>query len=442
MSNYRIRFWRHRSGLLLLAMLAGTFAGTSAVVADDAENPSSYWLGEEIPELASEFTESNLGDGEFDIDLTAFQQPGTRPGTGPRRPTRVPSGQNIAPASAEDVGDYLASAPRMFGHAYGSIGQLRATGVDLATGKVTNILTDIPMGGGAGRLQVGDNNVALAQDRFFFSYNHFAGAIRTNVSGQPFNQPIDQYTMGLERAFMGNISSWQLQLPMTGQFANGGLNSGQIGNLGFISKTVVWRSDYASLAGGLGLDLPTGSSLNGDVGGTRFRLANSSTHLSPFVGFLASPTDATFFQTFMAVDVPASGNRFLVSGLPGTPFQQAGVLTTQPLIQLDMSGGLWFYQNPGGGGITGMAFLGEVHYVGALNRGDNLIVTGNTAGGAAGFQLGNLSNQLYVTNMTAGLHMLWNDRIQIRIGGAFPLATRPNRSFDGEVIAQVNYIPY
>ena len=35
----------------------------------------------------------------------------------------------------------------------------------------------------------------------------------------------------------------------------------------------------------------------------------------------------------------------------------------------------------------------------------------------------------------------WNDRFQFRIGGAFPLAQRPNRNFDGEVIAQMNFIP-
>jgi hypothetical protein len=106
-------------------------------------------------------------------------------------------------------------------------------------------------------------------------------------------------------------------------------------------------------------------------------------------------------------------------------------------------GGLWMYQNPGGGGLTGMALLGEVHYVAAMQHGDfvNFTTPQTQFGGPSFYQLGNLYNQQTATNLTIGLHTVWNDRFQFRIGGAFPAAVRPNRNFDGEVVCQVNFIP-
>ena len=427
----------HRPYSLLLAVLVAFIGTSNRGLAQEEDSASS-------DEFLSSF-EDSFNDSE--VEMANFQQPGStvRPPSAVRRPSRRPAtGQELAAPSVSETGDYLASAPRMFGHYYGSAGQLLLRGID-ANGKANTLITDLPLGGGASRLQVADNNVALAQDRFFFNYNHFENAFETRINGQLVQAPIDQYTLGLERSIFDGIASWQLQMPVTGRFAMAGdpsFSGGQIGNLGLVAKTVVWRSDYASLAAGLGFDLPTGSSVNGSSGGTNFRIANSSLHLSPYVGTLVSPTDATFFSAFMAVDVPASGNTISIQGFQGSPFQPAGVLTAQSLMQVDLSGGRWIYQNPGGGGITGMALLAEIHYVAALQHGDVVTVNPSRTPGVTAFQLGNLANQQTVTNFTTGLHILWNDRVQFRIGGAFPLADRPNRSFDGEVIAQVNFLSY
>ena len=88
-----------------------------------------------------------------------------------------------------------------------------------------------------------------------------------------------------------------------------------------------------------------------------------------------------------------------------------------------------------------MAFVGEVHYVAATQPGDLLTFAPQDNSGLTFVQIGNLSNQQTVTNFTAGIHTTWNDRFQFRVAGAFPLAQRPNRGFDAEVIAQVNFIP-
>ena len=407
-------------------------------------------LGISTLSRADEFAAYSLTDdiedylGDSDVELVNFQQPGStvRPPSAVRRPSRRPvSGQELAPPSASDTGDYLASAPRMFGHYYGAIGQLLTRTPDIQ-GVATVTLTDIPMGGGAGPLQISDNNTPLPQSRFFFNYNHFENALRTRVGNRQQAIGVDQYTIGTEQTFMDGISSWQLQLPVTGGFDSpDGISAGQYGNLGFISKTAIWRSDYAILSAGLGLDLPTGSSVQRQGRSGGFQIRNSSTSVLPYIGIMALPTDATFFQTFVTASLPVSGNQFEVNAFPGGPMQTAGVLTPQSRLHLDLAAGTWLYQNPGGGGVTGMAFVGEVHYVAAMQRGDFINFTSVGPAGPSFFQLGNLSNQQTVTNITLGVHTTWNDRIQFRIGGAFPLAERPNRGFDGEVIAQVNFIP-
>ena len=175
---------------------------------------------------------------------------------------------------------------------------------------------------------------------------------------------------------------------------------------------------------------------------SRFRVENTSTTLLPFVGFMALPTDATFFQAFVTATVPASGNEFRAGPLGG-PLLPGGVITPQSRMHLDLAGGVWFYQNPGGGGLTGLGLIGEVHYVAAMQSGDtlNFTVPPGQAAGPSFFTLGNLANQQTATNLTLGLHTVWNDRFQFRIGGAFPAAQRPNRNFDGELICQLNFIP-
>src|SRR5204862_404055 len=101
-------------------------------------------------------------------------------------------------------------------------------------------------------------------------------ALRAQGPGGTVFLPIDQYTVGTEQTLMDGIASWQVQLPMTSGFSvggNPGISAGQFGNLGFIGKVSVWRSDYAILSSGLGLDLPTGSSSQsfGRSGGYQIR---------------------------------------------------------------------------------------------------------------------------------------------------------------------------
>src|SRR5690348_54562 len=103
----------------LACSLALSFCFVSRGTAQETES-----LSDSVADVFSQNADSYFDGAE--IDPVDYQQPGSaRPPTTIRRPTRRPvTGQEIAPPSAEDVGDYLASAPRMFGHYYGSSGQL------------------------------------------------------------------------------------------------------------------------------------------------------------------------------------------------------------------------------------------------------------------------------------------------------------------------------
>jgi hypothetical protein len=433
---------RHLSTFLtcLFASFVTLFLGsfTRSIAQDVEMNGTEDFASAYLPDdVGSYFDDS-------ESSLVNFQQPGAaRPPTTVRRPTRRPvTGQEIAPPSSSDTGDYLASAPRMFGHYFGATGQLKVRSLD-AFGKLNTIVTDVPMAGGASPLQITDNNTPLPQSRFFVNYNHFENALRVQGASGTVFLPIDQYTVGTEQTLMDGIASWQVQLPMTGGFGvggNPGVSAGQFGNLGFIAKASVWRSDYAILSSGLGLDLPTGSSVQSLGGSSGYQIRNTATTVLPYIGVMALPTDDTFFQGFITASVPANGNQFMVLQRNGPP-QSAGFYNAQTRLHMDLLGGIWLSRNPGGGGLTGLAFLSEVHYVAATQHGDTLNFTSNGPTGPNTFQLGNLSNQQTATNFTVGIHTVWNDRFQFRIGGAFPLAQRPNRNFDGEVIAQMNFIP-
>src|SRR5687767_14396808 len=101
----------------LACSLALSFCFVSRGTAQDLETES---LSDSVAGVFSEDVDGYFDGAEFDV--VDYQQPGSaRPPTTIRRPTRRPvTGQEIAPPSASDVGNYLASAPRMFGHYYGA----------------------------------------------------------------------------------------------------------------------------------------------------------------------------------------------------------------------------------------------------------------------------------------------------------------------------------
>jgi len=329
----------------------------------------------------------------------------------------------------------LASVPNMLGDFFNQGGQVRMTGV-------VNALADMPLAGGGRRAKIAENNKALPMDRCYFMYHHFHNALEadpnTLLPGLARNFSVNRYTIGLEKRFLNDRWSIDVRMPFTedygwspGKFAVAG---GDIGNLSVTLKRLLAVSHTGAVAAGLMIDTPTGSDATCRAVTTNVTLHNDAVHLSPYVGFLRAPNNRLFYQGFLQVDVAANGNRvdyvdtgLLVSGTFGN-------LNEQTLLHADLSAGYWLYRNCCRRRMTGLAGIVEFHYTTALQNAD--VVPGSLAG--TNFQFGNLRNRFDLVNLTAGLHAELARRTTVRVAGAFPIATGPEKPFDAEVQVSVN----
>jgi hypothetical protein len=329
----------------------------------------------------------------------------------------------------------LASVPNMFGDTLPPGGQVLVT-----KGVVFNSLADLPLAGGARRIKVSENNKALPMDRFIFNYNHFENALDVFYgSGRPLVQtvtssPIDRYVIGIEKTFFDEKWSVDVRMPFVSRFAFSepapvfAVAGGEIGNLHVNVKRLLYASDCHAIAGGLGIDVPTGSDARGAALIDTFVVTNDAVHLMPFVGFLGAPNDCWFYHGFLEVDVPLNGHGVVVS-------DKSGVLNEQTLLNLDVSGGCWLYRNSCAPLLTGVAAVAEFHYTTTLCDADRFTLTSPTV---VNYTFGHLANHVDIVNVTAGVHVEIARHTTLRVGGAFPLTEGTDRLFDAEMLVQLN----
>ena len=326
-----------------------------------------------------------------------------------------------------DLSSLLADAPSMFGHFY-------------QTGwySLSPWSGDLPLGAACGRLSVVDNNKALTQDRIYLAYNHFHNAFETMsltsvlaASGSRVERSsIDRFTLGIEKTLFDGLWSVEARLP----FANGpdfaeefdaslsqNVVSGDMGNLSVILKRMLWVGESACLAAGMGLETPTGSNA-----AVRRNISHQSTdylevltvhdqaiYLVPYVGLLVAPSDGSFFQGFLQVNVPTCGNAvdYLYQTSAFSTVDRLGVLTPPTLLHVDFSVGRWLYRAecPRCGGRGGLAAVAEFHYVTALSDVDAM-------GGVYAVPLrtqsaDDLQFRQQVADLTVGLHVAIPQRL-------------------------------
>lgn len=333
-----------------------------------------------------------------------------------------------APASRSPI-LRLASVPNMLGDFFDQGAQVWTPGGPTA-------MADLPTAGGGRRVKIAENNKALPMNRCYFMYQHFHNALDATPNvltpgvGRAFS--VDRYTIGLEKTFFDQCWSVDVRLPFSSDYgmATDGfvVEGGEIGNLAIIVKRLLVANECGAVAAGMGIDVPTGSDVNGMAAPVDFTLHNDAVHLSPYIGFLYAPSCRLFCLGFAQVDVATGSNRVdyvdTRTGTPGT----FGKLTEQTLLYLDLSTGYWLYRNPCGSGLTGLASVVEFHYTTTLEDAD--VVRGTVAG--AGFEFGNLANRVDVVNLTVGLQAEVSGCTSFRVGGVFPLDESPERPFDAE----------
>jgi hypothetical protein len=341
----------------------------------------------------------------------------------------------------------LASVPNMLGDFFGSTAQLRYISPGPCQECVVDSVVTAPLAAGGRRLKISENNKALPMDRVYFMAHHFHNAIDVNPNANlPFgatSSPINRYTIGVEKTFRDGRWSVDLRLPFAHEYRveTDGLRmqGDSMGDFALVVKRLLWSGETSAATIGLGVDIPTGSDVGGFLFDNPFVFNNDALHLSPFVGFLLAPTDTCYFQMFLEVDVPTSGNEFELFDPGSGAMESLGTLDDQTLFHLDATAGWWFYRDPNGYGLTGLGSILEFHYTSTVNDADILSCEDfdPTMNGER-LWFGNLLNRLDVVNFAAGLHALIGESTTLRVACVFPAYSRLDNPFDAEIHFSVN----
>jgi hypothetical protein len=371
---------------------------------------ASYWTDESVDDVL-QFVQAPGADADV-----------PQPQVQPPPPTRL---VRVQPAAVRRSRFRLASVPNMLGDTFPSAGLVFAGGAPAGA--------DVGLAGGARRMKIAENNKALPMDRIIFMYNHFNTALAADedvfAAPGPQRFSVERFTVGFEKTFGDGLWSVDVRMPFTNEYnfdsATFDISGGHIGNLAVSLKRLLYEADDVAVAGGLGIDLPTGSDVVGAFPGSSFTVHNDAVFLMPYLGLLATPGDRTFIHAFAQLDVVANGNRVDVAGV--VPF--SGTQTDQTLLYLDASVGRWLYRNPSADYVTGLAALVELHYTSTLKDEDRF--------GTPVILFTQPSNRRDILNLTFGLHgeIAQTD---VRVGAVFPLRDKPDRLFSSEVQVQVN----
>ena len=221
---------------------------------------------------------------------------------------------------------------------------------------------------------------------------------------------------------------------------------------------------------------PFNSSVLGSAVNLRTRdisVENEIWEATPFLALVALPTERTFVNGFLQLNVPlnsadvtyrerrvdivardifpnatgvnSAGMMFGPNGLEGD-FRQDGKIEDQLLLQVDIGGGYWLIRNPQAQYMTGLASLLELHYTTTLEDADIVEFQPDPAlfgSGTSIFEdparIGNLGNRVDILNLTIGGAVELANTATLAVGYVTPLRDEEfDRTFDGELNVQFN----
>ncbi len=431
------------AALLALALLNRAANGQAAASAQ----PPTWFDSPPAPVI-------DIGDIPLDaldasIEPAAFYQPPAEapPGTAPpQQPLRR------GPRS-QQANIRLASVPNMFGD-FAMVTAFANVLVQNGSGQPRAFQSSfgVPTAGSVRTGKIAENDSPIPLDRVFFSYNHFHNLFEASeqplfppgAPGASRSEPLDRYTLGVEKTFLDGLYSVELRMPFNGTYdvnlQSFGIDGGNVGNLAVVLKSLLYSGDNLAIGAGLAIATPTGSDTLARIGLGQLRIRNDAVHLLPYVGFTLAPGDPAwgwgnglFLTGFGQLDVAANGNRVEVGPL-GDPSFPAGTFTEQNLLFLDIAAGCWLYRDPDAYRLTGLAAVAELHYTTSLQESDSLAI-----GADPSFVLlRSPASDFGILNLTAGLQALLFDASSLRVACAFPLGGENQRFFDSELQVQFN----
>ncbi len=291
---------------------------------------------------------------------------------------------------------------------------------------------DTPTAVSFGGMRVSENNVALPQDRIWFSYHHMHNAFQLPAS----NVSLDRFVLGFEKTFLDGAASLEFRLPMAGALdpsdSTTAYAGGSFGNLDVIFKRVLIANDRRVVAAGVRVEKPTGSRWSATSltsGPASFTLDPSAVHITPYLGCLRQLDDIWFVNSFFQLDMATNGDR-LIASLNNGPTQEFKV-NPPPMLQIDIGGGVWLV-TPSDSAV-GWAAISELHLATALGEDDAFLV--DPFGGSPNVFVDQIPIR-NILNLTNGLHAQINSGFSVRVGISVPLLN--DRIFDTEAMVQVN----
>lgn len=256
-----------------------------------------------------------------------------------------------------------------------------------------------------------------------------------------------------------------------------GTTDTEFGDMMVIFKALAYQSKTFYFSGGASVTVPTapdtrvkvndflGDNSDNDIEIERrreFNISNDTWALSPFLAALWAPNDRFFAHGFLQFDIPLNHSTIFYSEAPVintepselnlTPLFTTDSINEQTLMQVDVGTGYWLMHDRENGWLTGIAPTLELHYTTTLDNADirtlpvaqqtsNLAVVGPQGQPISEPhpQVGNLRNRVDILDMTVGATFELGSRATVAAGVAFPLLQGDNRTFDYEVLLEVNY---
>jgi hypothetical protein len=342
------------------------------------------------------------------------------------------------------------------------------------------------------RLNIAENNSPVVHDRAYLSYRHFHNASEVTVFGNTpgggtGEQNIERLTLGMERT-IANDQSLEVRLPINrqlnsdlyfAQFDNEQtvlpLNdyTGEVGNVSIIWKKQLIERDSFYVSTGVAVNLPTAPAvtLRGQIDDNNFVIRdpdtgadlglprlpveltmqgvvrNQTVNLSPFLGYVHTPSETWFSQGFFQVDVPLNESKADLAfdyrlGILNPPaLQESEQLAQQTLLRLNWGVGRWLihHTHDDEAWLQSLGMMFELHYTTTLNDAKlagPLELTQaqqiqNVTIQPIVLNVGNIANRVDVLNCVLGIPLTIG-KTTISNGFVVPLRESPDRGFDFE----------
>jgi hypothetical protein len=300
------------------------------------------------------------------------------------------------------------------------------------------------------RFKAAEQSSPIPRDRILLGYGWFKDA-----PGPGGPKDIHRWVPGFEKTFANGEASVEVRMPMAYTFDSDQLLSGagevigstnyELGNLNVSLKQLLLATDRFGFSAGLAVELPTADDLTFSNIAYEVTRVSESVHLSPFTGFLWTPTDRLFFQAMGQVSVDTNGELVYVDER-FTGGRAAGRLQDPTTLYVDMQAGTWLYRNLNtrrASEVSGLAGILELHFNQTLQGTDALDFSGSGVGGqgsivGAPLVFGTAGSQLGVANLTSGLTTEFGQQSRLTCAYVVPL-TQTDRQFDSELQVQFAY---